>query len=319
MKEIGGYFGLEQLTKNDGEYYNDLIALNTARNALVFISKARKIKKLYLPYYLCDSVFDVCSREDISYDFYHIDEDFRPIFDEKLSTDEYLYVVNTYGQISNTDANEFKKRYERIILDNTHAFFQEPIKGIDTIYCCRKFFGVPDGAYLSTNYRINENLPVDISDERTSHIFGRIKDGASAHYEEFKANDERLAELPLMQMSKLTHRMLSVIDYYKAKEIRNENYEFLHKSLRGVNKLRIQVPEGPFAYPFYCQNGMEVRKKLAENKIYVPTLWPNVLEMGEGLEKDYAENILPLPCDQRYDEEDMSVIINNLLAAQPLS
>lgn len=38
--EIGGYFGLEPLISN--EYYKDLIALNTARNALLFILKARK-------------------------------------------------------------------------------------------------------------------------------------------------------------------------------------------------------------------------------------------------------------------------------------
>ena len=31
------------------------------------------------------------------------------------------------------------------------------------------------------------------------------------------------------------------------------------------------------------------------------------------LEKDYAENILPLPCDQRYDTEDMKKVIEEVL------
>lgn len=44
-----------------------------------------------------------------------------------------------------------------IILDNTQSFFQKPISGIDTIYSCRKYFGVPDGAYLSTNILLMMN------------------------------------------------------------------------------------------------------------------------------------------------------------------
>lgn len=52
--EIGGYLGLELLISN--EYYKELIPLNTARNALLYILRARNIKKLYIPYYLCDAV-----------------------------------------------------------------------------------------------------------------------------------------------------------------------------------------------------------------------------------------------------------------------
>ena len=42
MEEIGGYFELEELIKN--EYYKNLIALNTGRNALYYVLKARNIK-----------------------------------------------------------------------------------------------------------------------------------------------------------------------------------------------------------------------------------------------------------------------------------
>lgn len=40
MDEIGGYFQLEQLISN--EYYNNLISLNTGRNALLYLLKAKK-------------------------------------------------------------------------------------------------------------------------------------------------------------------------------------------------------------------------------------------------------------------------------------
>lgn len=35
MKEIGGYFELEQLISN--EYYKDLVPLNNGRNALLYL------------------------------------------------------------------------------------------------------------------------------------------------------------------------------------------------------------------------------------------------------------------------------------------
>lgn len=312
MKEIGGYFELDRLTSDKGEYYKSLVPLNTARNALVYLAKAKRIKKIYIPYLLCDSVSLVCDREEITYEYYHTDRNFQPLFDRVLGQNEYLYVVNLYGQLSNNRISEIREKYKRIIVDNIHAFFQKPVDEIDTIYSCRKFFGVPDGAYLATDCLLGEDLPIDNSESRVSHIIGRVKDGATAHYAEFQANDASFEQLPLMQMSALTHKMLSGIDYECIKAIREKNYTYLHEQLGGMNRLKLRIPEGPYAYPFYCENGMTVKKKLAQKKIYVATLWPNVLELDGMEEKEYAENILPLPCDQRYGEEEMHFIIGEI-------
>ena len=311
MKEIGGYFGLEPLICN--EYYKDLIALNTARNALLYILKARKIQKLYIPYYLCDSVSEMCDREGYTYEFYHINSGFLPVFEKDLSDNEYLYIVNYYGQISNEQIRNLRAEYKRIIFDNVQAFFQKPVQGIDTIYSCRKFFGVPDGAYLSTDCMLEEDLPEDVSSGRLTHLLGRFETGsASTYYQDFRKNDEFFKNLELRKMSKLTHNILGAIDYDKVKEIREENYLFLHEQLKQRNRLKLTVPEGPYAYPLYCENGIELRRKIAEQKIYIPTLWPNVLCSDDQIAKDYAENILPLPCDQRYYKEDLIRIIKEL-------
>lgn len=313
MKEIGGYFGLEQF--GGDEYYSDLIAVNTARNALVYLIRSNRIKKLYIPYFLCGSVSDVCNRECCSYEYYHIGKDFFPIFDKSLKNGEYLYVVNYYGMIDNDQAVRLKKHYGNIILDNVQAFFQRPIKGIDTIYSCRKFFGVSDGGYVSTDALLNEALPVDVSMDRMRHVLGRYEGkSASDYYGEFKANDHAFVGLELRSMSRLTHNILRAINYEAIKQTREENFAFLHEKLGPLNSLKTNAPVGPYAYPFYCKNGMEIKKVLAQKKIFVATLWPNVLEFdGCELEKDYAENILPLPCDQRYDTEDMKKVIEEVL------
>lgn len=307
MKEIGGYFGLEQFAGR--EYHEGLIAVNSARNALAYLLRVRNIQKLCIPYFLCDSVSAVCAREGCPVEFYSIGDDFLPLFDRQLDEGEWLYIVNFYGQISNSAIQQMSQRWKNVIVDNVQAFFQLPVGGVDTVYSCRKFFGVPDGGYVATDAKSQISLDMDVSKDRMKHILGRFEGLASDYHRDFKENDHGFVELPVRAMSKLTHNLLRGVDYEAARQKRNRNYEILDHALGGRNKLVLTTPDGPYCYPLYCENGMEVKKKLAAQKIYVATLWPNVLTMDGTLEKDYAENILPIPCDHRYDAEDMMRIV----------
>ena len=114
-------------------------------------------------------------------------------------------------------------------------------------------------------------------------------------------------------MSRLTHNILSAVNYAHVQAARGRNYAVLESVLGSHNAMKLKMPVGPFAYPFYCRNGLQVKNGLAQNGIFVPTLWPNVLEQGNELERDYAANILPLPCDQRYDSDDMLRVAEEVL------
>lgn len=63
-------------------------------------------------------------------------------------------------------------------------------------------------------------------------------------------------------------------------------------------------------YPLLIENGKEIRKIMQENKIFISTLWPSFLgdEYDTYLEEKLSQNILPIPCDQRYTIEDMKSI-----------
>ena len=305
MKEIGGYFGLDDLAGK--AFYNDLIALNTGRNALLYLLKARRITKLHIPYYLCDSVSGLLEKYDYEFEYYHVDQEFQPIFDNELGQGEYLYIVNFYGQITEEKTLALQQHYGRVILDHCQAFFQRPQPGIDTIYSCRKFFGVPDGAYLATDTILHDPLEQDLSKDRMTHLLGRNEETASEYYADFHRNEKNLAGSPLRTMSKLTRNLMGAIDYERIIKIRNENYSYLEKQLGEDNPLKLAMPEGAFSYPLLVKDGISIRNRLAEQKIYIPLLWPNVLNdcPEESIEYQYAANILPLPCDQRYRVEEM--------------
>lgn len=55
---------------------------------------------------------------------------------------------------------------------------------------------------------------------------------------------------------------------------------------------------------------MKIKKRLSEKFVYLPTLWPNVMEeCAEGtVENEYASNILPIPIDQRYSLQNMEMM-----------
>ena len=115
-------------------------------------------------------------------------------------------------------------------------------------------------------------------------------------------------------MSKLTQNILCGIDYDAVGKKREANFKFLQDAFRDVNKLKLTVPYGAFMYPLLIADGMKVRKQLQQMKIYIPILWPNVLEECETgtLEYKFAADILPIPVDQRYGIEDMKYLVDKI-------
>jgi hypothetical protein len=231
--------------------------------------------------------------------------------------DEWLYLVNYYGQIPNEYISELKEHYGKLIVDNAQAYFQMPVDGVDTLYTCRKYFGVADGAILYTDTQISRVLPYDESFERMHFLLGRFERSASEFYSEYAENNHFFVNEPIKQMSRLTENLLHGVDYEAVKQQRTNNFAYLHKKLKRTNKLQLDIPQGAFMYPLYVENGKEIRKKLQVEKIYIPTLWPNVFEncCKEEPEYDMAGNILPLPVDQRYWIKDMEYIINKIIEA----
>ena len=309
MKEIGGYIELD--TCRHAMLHDDAILLNCGRNALAYLLEARGIKKLYLPYFLCDSVANVCKKYGVEVAFYHIGENWLPK-DLVIDGDAWLYIVNFYGQMTREDLARLADAYRNIIIDNAQAYFDAPLANADTLYTCRKFFGVSDGAVLYTNSKLERSLDIDESFNRIHYVLGRYERTASEFYEEASKNNDIFDNEPIKEMSRLTKNLLRSIDYEYVKQIRTNNFAYLHEKLRTVNKLNVRLIEGAFMYPLLIDDGMKIRKQLQQMKIYIPTLWPNVLEECEPgtLEYKFAADILPIPVDQRYGVEDMEYLVN---------
>ena len=314
MREIGGYIEFEH---NHGEMMHEGdIALNSGRNALAYLIESRGINKISIPYFCCDSVYDICKRYGVDARYYHTNCQFQ-LDSIELAPSEWLYVVNYYGQLTKAYIQKLKKHYDRIIVDNSQAYFMEPLAGVDTIYSCRKFFGVPDGAFLSTDVKLARKLERSVSCEYMSFLGGRFECSASRYYQEFVNNEERFKHESVKKMSALTENILRGIDYNYVRDTRERNWSMLDNVLGSYNKLnKLHKPAGPYMYPMLIEDGGSVRKALQAEKIYIPTLWSDVFKVckDEDIEYSLAENILPLPIDQRYSPENMRYVAERVLA-----
>ena len=305
-KEIGGYLELERFT--GPMLHEKALALSSGRACLGYLIEQRGIRKIALPDFNCDVVEAVCRAHGLEIRFYPVGADLRP---GTLQTeeDEWFYLVNFYGQLTADELQNITARVPRLIVDNAQAYFDLPMKGVDTLYTCRKFLGVADGGFVYTDAPARE-LPADESRERMSFVLGRFERPAGEYFAAAAKNNDELSMEP-KRMSALTENLLHAVDYERVKRIRTENFRRLHEGLGGQNLLNLRLTEGAYAYPLMLPEGQTIRRKLIEQKIFVPMLWPNVPEQ-QPAESDacrLAREILPLPCDQRYGAEEMDHII----------
>lgn len=306
MEPIGGYFSLELPFYE--EFHKDAIRLNTGRNCLEYILRARGYKKVFIPYYTCDVVLEPFKKLGIPYEYYHVNIHLEIRDEIVLKTGEALLYTNYYGLKQRYTERLAKLYGKSLIVDNTQAFYAKPIEEIDTFYTCRKFFGVPDGAYLYTDKLLDMELEQDQSYERMLSLTKRIDLSPEAGYQDFHNTSKSLAGQTIKRMSKLTQRMMQGIDYEAVAQRRRANYQLLHEALCKENNLELPLEDDavPMIYP-YLVPIKGLREKLIENKIFVARYWPNVLECTTPNDIDYllAFQMQSLPVDQRYGEGEM--------------
>lgn len=316
-REIGGYLELEDY--GGMPYHANAIALDSARSCLAYLIELRGIREIALPDLMCDAVSAVCDRMGCTYHIYSVSEDLLPDWGSLvLGNGEWLYLADYYGTLP-AEAVDHASAIARgrVIVDEVQGFFREPWPKADTLYTCRKFFGVPDGAYLVTSdgTRLHRELLSCRSAERMTHVLGRCEDGGNIHYEEYSSSEDIIGLNGPKVMSEVTRRLLSGINYDRVKVLRERNFAELNHLLGAANLIDPGSPEGPYMYPFLMTHAGEIRKRLAMRGFYVPTLWPNVLTdcPDDTVAHRLASDLLPLPVDQRYGFEDMRVLARAVL------
>lgn len=307
--EFGGCLPLEPLSSKNDPFRNiPKLQLNSGRSAMLVATRICGAKKVYLPYYLCPTVKQFFLGRGYVVQEYNIDQRFLPV-EIRLKKEEMLVWTNYYGCMPEEIINSAVNMYgEQLIIDNTQAFFCEPREKAWNVYSCRKFVGVPEGAYL-----VHAGLD---QKEWTDNIDGwkylqtAALNSSNIAYGEYLKNDSRF-DRGIQSMSYLTRQYLNAVDYRQVKNQREKNFEVLHSRLATYNELT-EAPilwngGSALVYPFMKKGNEVIRKSLLQRRIYTPTWWKHMLMSKETTptEKRFARTIIPLPIDQRYTEIEM--------------
>ncbi|MGI9517089.1 MAG: hypothetical protein ACR2NP_08595, partial [Pirellulaceae bacterium] len=323
-KPIGGFFELEIPPVHE-PVHDNAIALSTGRSCLLAALEYQRPRSCYVPHYTCDATLLPFWQLGIETPFYELDSQLRPVKTPELAEDECFLITNYWGlqrELASTYSEQFGSR---LIVDDTHDYYSfghYPKSWSFT--SARKYFGVPDGAFLYIPAGVEHDQVVgdnvnSFQSISLEHSVNRLLGRQEQAFVQYQAYEKSLP-CALDRISDYSWAILSSLDLTATSARRRANFDWLAEQLGTINALEIDSSGEltPFVYPLLPRTPMG-KKSFHEQRIFVPTLWPDVLQRPNVTCKaaiEYTQNLIPLPVDHRYGEEDMQRIVDVTLSVE---
>jgi len=322
VKPIGGFFELE-IAAGSGPLHPRAAALSSGRAGLRCILEALRPSRAWVPFYICDAALQAFSATGVAVELYGIDEAFDPILPPGApKAGECLIYVNYFGLKSATAAALVAAHGNRMIVDDTQAFFATGYAGAWSFNSARKFFGVPDGGYAYGAGLSDASYPGP-SHVAYEHLVNRLLGDQELAFTQYLQNEAQVTAT-VCRMSVLSERLLAGVDYPEVRKRRLVNFAALHDALSARNCLTPLLSphdaEVPYCYPLLSSTPVPW-SALWSQGVFAPRLWaevpkrPNARQFAR--ESMLADCLLPLPIDHRYGPEDiarLAAVVSKVMA-----
>jgi dTDP-4-amino-4,6-dideoxygalactose transaminase len=332
MKVVGGTFALELAVDGANDAPFDLDAalrFVNARSALRYVLEARDVRTVWLPQYACDALGAAAA--DVSeIRFYPVTESLEPeegSWQRSVAPRDVVVAIDYFGFRRWTDA--LQPLFEAgvcIVEDASQALFIERSPFADCIfYSPRKFVGVPDGGVLISDLPppTLDGPPIEWWSKALASVIMRREFDAGELDDRrwFSLFQEAEREAPVgpYRMSDISETILrNGVDYAAVRERRVQNFRTLASSL-GDFALYPALDNGtvPLGFPVRTRSRERVQNAMAAERIYPAVHWQSSITAAHPQSRMLSEELLTLPCDQRYDTDDMQRIAAIFLNEQP--
>lgn len=331
------------------KYGREITYLRTGREALLYAScncKPGKEAIILCPAYSCWSMIAPFEFTGWTVVYYRVNEDLT--IDEKFLEEQLRFykvdailTINFYGSASTQSTIAKVKAHNdkiTVIEDFSHCTFC-----LDKIFndevdfyvtSIRKSIGICDGALVLSKKPTNKayiqreapafgELRLKAQRQKGRYAFTKSLNDKEVFLSELRQGETMIDTLDgVHPISELSLKMIEAINGEEIAFARRENMKHLWKLLNGQVKmipgLERSFGGAPFSLPILVGNRDEVQKKLAQQGVYAPVLWP----IGENARKTcgvsayVSDHMLSLPVDQRYDYDDIediaSIVLNVL-------
>lgn len=327
---IGGMFGLvSEVIRTDPPPFwrTSQVLLVNARAGLRLLIETLHPPQIWLPSYLCDVIVAAVTAAGLTPRFYPVGTDLRVSSNrwrEAVQPNDLVVVIDYFGFSADNTVIEGSRRQGALVVEDAAQALLSSHVGTNTDFAIlspRKFLGVPDGGILwvnPTSSWADLTLPPPPNQwwlkAVTATVLRREFDryGGDRHWFQLFQETERSAPSEKYAMSTLTQAMLQYsFDYGEIARQRTANYLALAERLRPWAVFPTLPAETiPLGFPVRTKGRDQVRQALFDEEIYPPIHWPlsGIVPKRFQASHQLSAELLTLPCDQRYNEQDMERI-----------
>jgi len=333
---IGGEFEFldDVASTHDMELTDEYIMFSSGRAALYQLLKYAmqndKANCVYLPDFICDSVYHVCDKLHLPYKFYSLTDNFQVDYFslKSIYLGGAILVVDYFGV---TDCEEDIKKIKAempesfVILDNVQAPFliTKPTNADVSFTSLRKALPVPDGGLVHLKGQKLQECTAPSRFAQYKIAASYLKNLRSCGYYEddiyldlYHKGEEAIDNDYDKAPSAYTKKVYGSLDTHRISILRKRNASVIIKGLDDLGlKPCVDIEENdiPLFVPIILENRDKVRKAMFDNNIFLPIHWPvdeHQPELRRGVYM--AQHELSIIIDHRYSVKDMERILDVL-------
>jgi hypothetical protein len=332
-KIIGGMFGMElptdpRLSSPPFLTPHSLLTAN-ARSAVYLVANLLKPARVWLPSYICGTILPAL--EQTAVHFYPVRSDLSVPEFQSPGEGDLVIIVDYFGVLADRSVLAFaKSRGAWVLEDACQALLTEGVGEMADflMFSPRKFLGVPDGGILTARTNLDTTSislsppPPEWALKTLRAGFNRWKfdvDGGDRCWFTLFQETERDGPVGNFAISDLASLLLRyAFDYSTIARKRRENYVALEQTLGEAAVFPVLSPgEVPLGFPVRLKRRDTVRAALFDQHCYPTIHWPidGVVPPEFAESHELSQEILTLPCDQRYSTDDMRRLSQAVLGA----
>lgn len=339
QKLIGGFFELtlpthaskKNILNHWGLSTNTVWPFSNARSALSALLFAIKLKKkAWLPAYSCASLVDPFTINHIPISYYAVGDTLEPDvlqLNSECQAGDIVLGINYFGQAPSKLFRDFTKRRNDLI------FIEDCAQTIDTeniawgdwrLISPRKVIGVADGGFIIPRQSTSRYSPLPPKKQNLDMndwfaFLSRFEDPANNKFwHPINQKYEKKMSINNRGMSRLSFELLKNTDAPSIIKKRKQNFIALHKRLFKSAFLQTKTPNFcPFGFPIRLQSNLRdfLKNELIKIGVFSAIHWTLLPSPRAAFKKEHrlSNELLTLPCDQRYNIADMEYIADNVL------
>jgi hypothetical protein len=301
---------------------SEVVAFRNARSALALgVLPALPASQLWLPDFICPELRRAVAPH-IALRSYPLAAD-GPLAPDSgflaahVEPGDAVLVVSYFGRAPSSDLRAYAARRPDVtwIEDRAGAFDPGPAWGDIVLHSARKLLGVPDGGFASVPAQRRPRRlerPVEPAEEVYPPCLARYEDTCGLHnaawYAAYRSAEDKM-RVEARAASRLALGLLDRLDFEGIATRRRRNYQALLSALpprvvlEGFERECDGVPQG---VPVLVPDAPHVVATMARARIFCARYWPDMPAVSScSRTADLRDRLMLLPCDQRFEPDEM--------------